>query len=51
MLSLEVIMHVFCLILVPCLSLQGKKGRPGDDGVPGQKGTKVLPTRLITSCF
>lgn len=25
------------------LTLQGKKGRPGEDGSPGPKGQKVLP--------
>lgn len=29
------------LTLLQCFSLQGKKGRPGEDGSPGPKGQKV----------
>lgn len=41
---------VFCLMVLPLLSLQGKKGRPGEDGRPGPKGQKVMPAHLTISC-
>lgn len=36
-------MGLCCMpVILDLLTLQGKKGRPGEDGSPGLKGQKVL---------